>query len=170
MQRFWWHSQKSESRSQVSVKRERAEERAEDQTGVHMTAAVDVNRGKRQYHQRGQQRAWNIQEDPNHGRSLPGRKVSSFKCHGQKKRMRQGQRLGTCLSGVAAHPCKSHFINELGPKSHGKGFRRGQGRMAVWGVGWGRAVSGCKQGKNDSFPEGQSLDPASRRSLHEWLQ
>ena len=41
----------------MSVKRERADKRAEDQTGVHVMAAVDINRGKRWYHQRGQWKA-----------------------------------------------------------------------------------------------------------------
>lgn len=46
------------------------------------------------------------------------------------------------MSEVAAHPCKSHFINELGPKSHGKGFRRGQGRM-----GEGAGLAGVNKGR-----------------------
>ena len=35
-----------------------------------------------------------MQEDPNPGRSLPGRKVSSSKCHGQKKKDEAGAEAG----------------------------------------------------------------------------
>lgn len=69
-------------------------EKTEDQTGVTVMAAGGKSSDKRlkgRCHQRGQWRAQDIQHDPNHRReNFPGRKVSSFKCHGQKKKDEAG--------------------------------------------------------------------------------
>lgn len=75
----------------MSVKGESAEERTEDQTGVYMMAAVSENRVKRWYHQRGQRRAWNIQQDPNHGRrASPGGRSAVLNATDKKKKDEAG--------------------------------------------------------------------------------
>lgn len=51
---------------------------------------------------------------PRRRENSPGTKVSSFKCHGQKKKGEAGWRPWTCLSGVVVNPCASHFITVSG--------------------------------------------------------
>lgn len=93
----------------------RAEERTEALTIVYMTAAE--NKVKRRYYQRPEESPKHTAGPKPSEENFPGRKVSSFKCHGQKK-MRQEQRPWICLSEVAVNPRESHLIKVVGPESH----------------------------------------------------
>lgn len=90
--------------------------------------------------------------------NFPGRKVSSFKCHGQKKKDEAGAR-GHGL--VCLESSSTYVITMVGARVT-KARHSGRGE--------GREGSRCEQGRTDSFPEKTSLESANMRSLtREWF-
>lgn len=90
--------------------------------------------------------------------NFPGRKVSSFKCHGQKKKNEAGAR-GHGL--VCLESSSTYVITMVGARVT-KARHSGRGE--------GREGSRCEQGRTDSFPEKMSLELANMRSLtRQWF-
>lgn len=90
---------------------------------------------------------------PKRRENSPGRKVSSFKCHGQKKKDEAGAKALDLFVWSRRQPlCKPFHYCARGQSHTARGARQGEGGEG----GGGR----CEQGRTDSFPEKISLELA----------
>lgn len=123
--RFWHHQTSVDPRACEGGAEERGWGPNQSRDGSWRSAENKVKRWYCQTTARNTRRPQPREED------FPGRKVSSFKCHGQIK-MRQEQRPWTCLSEVTVK-WKSHFIKWWGqsPTARDSRVGEGQGEEAV---------------------------------------